>query len=270
MGPTGLIGRLFDLRGRAALITGGAGNVGRATARLLAEAGAAVSIVDNDGRGVDDTVEALLVSGYKAVGFHADVRDRSTAERAVAAAVESIGVPTILVNNVGIFRAFTADFVATPDAYWDEILAVNLTSAFVFSRAAVRAMTEVDAGGAIVNVASIGGLIAEPRHSSYAASKGGLLSLTRAMARDLAQYDIRVNAVAPGLIERESLAWEAPGRREAFVDRAPLRRLVPAEDVAAAIMFLVSAGSGSITGQSIVVDAGMTISGYVPDAGEPE
>jgi NAD(P)-dependent dehydrogenase (short-subunit alcohol dehydrogenase family) len=248
------------------LVTGAASGLGMAIARRLARAGAGVAIADRDMNGAEEVAEGIRASGRQSVAIAVDVRDSRAVSEAVARAIASLGRLDILVNNVGIYRQVST-LVDMPEEQWDEVMSVNLRSAFLFSREVVRHLIGRGDGGKIVNIASVGALVPEPLHAHYGASKGGMLSLTRSLARELAPYGINVNAVAPALIDSPRLDSEAPKRKAAFLARVPLGTLLGPDDVANAVLFLSSDASRLITGHTLVIDGGILCVGYMS---EPE
>lgn len=242
----------FD--GRRAVVTGGVSGIGRATAALLTDRGARVAIVD---RSAEELAVAAKEIGTVAV--EGDVRDESSVGRAVAEAVEALnGGIDVLVNAAGIYRIARVDDVAV--AEWDDVLDTNLRGTFLVSRAVMR--TAVAGPRAIVNVASIAAVIGDAGEPAahYNASKAGVVALTKQLAIEWAARGVRVNAVAPGVIDTPMLRlMDDPHAGQAYLDaRVPLRRLGRAEEVAEVIAFLASDGAAYVTGATVFVDGGVT------------
>jgi len=257
----------FD--GRRALVTGGALGIGRGIVRGLAAEGCAVAIADVNGRAAAELASELADSGGQIVPVVGDVSIASDAERMVAEASDQLGGLDLLVNNAGIqptewyFR-----IEDMPEDVWDRILAVNLKGVYLMSKYALPHIRDGGKGGVIVNIASVQGLQSMPRVPAYAASKGGVLSLTRNMALDYAQEGIRVVALCPGTIDSElvrDLARAEGGDIDANVERYgsyhPIGRIGRPDDVANAVLFLASDKASFITGESINVDGGFMAQG---------
>ncbi len=239
-----------ELAGLAAIVTGGASGIGLSTSLLLALRGAVVAVLDLR----PDGVPAPLV------GIECDVTDDAAVVRAVAAAVERLGGLDIVINNAGAGAAGT--IADNPDAEWFRVLDVNVVGVVRVSRAALPHLRG-SAAAAIVNTCSIAATAGLPQRALYSASKGAVLALTRAMAADHVAEGIRVNCVNPGTVETpwvQRLLDSAPdpaAERAALVARQPHGRLVSAEEVAAAIVYLASPAAGSTTGADLAVDGGM-------------
>ena len=242
----------IDLSGRVALVTGGTRGIGRAIAEALAASGAKVAIV---GRDLDRAREAAgSIPG--AAGFAGDMADPPSVEAFVAAAEAALGPVDILVNNAGLTRDNVLFRLRDED--WDAVLDANLRGAFVAIRAASRGMMK-RRWGRIINIASVVGLIGNKGQSNYAASKAGLIGLSKSVARELASRNVLSNVIAPGFIETDMTARMPPEARQALTGQIPLERLGTPADIAGLAAFLASDHAAYITGQVFVVDGGMVM-----------
>lgn len=243
-----------DFDGKVAIVTGAAGGVGGAVTRQLVERGASVVAVD-----LSSSVHELEADAVAAV--EGDASQAETAERAVRTARERWGGLDVLVNNAG--HIVYKGILDTSDEEWDRVLTVNARSMFVHSRAAIPAMLE-RGGGAIVNTASISGLVGLPGQAAYCASKGAVVQLTRQLAVEFGPQQIRVNAVAPGAIETPFLmnlvnAQEDPDALARMIKAEhPLNRWADPEEIARVIVFLASDAASFVTGTIMSVDGGFT------------
>lgn len=246
---------LIDLRGKRALVTGATKGIGAATARRLAEAGAHVTVADLDPNG-RSTSDALVADGLSASYVTCDITDAEQLRDAVAAAADGERLD-VLVNNAGIFPT-TGPIDDVTDAFVSRMLDVNLRAQYSASRDAARLMTH---GGAIVNIASIAGIRGGANITAYSASKAGVMGLTRAFANELGPRGIRVNAIAPGLVETRfaSALTSNAEISKMVIDRTALKRFAQPDDIAGAAVFLASDESRYVTGQTLAVDGGWTI-----------
>ena len=235
-----------SLEGRNALVTGGSRGIGRAIALELAHAGASVVVGYRSGK---DEAEAVAEeAGGRAV--QADVSDADEAARLVADA----GEPDVLVNNAGLTR--DGLLPRMPDEDWRDVIETNLSSVFYTCRAAVRPMMKRRAG-AIVNISSVVGLHGNPGQTNYAASKAGIIGLTKALARELGGRGVRANVIAPGYITSRLTDEISEEMRALMLQNTPLGRLGDPEDVAGAVRFLCSEAAKFITGEVLLVDGGL-------------
>jgi len=248
------------LQGRNGLVTGAARGIGSAVAHRLALEGARLVLLDLDGAGVEGTAQSIRSGGGEAIAFAADVSQRADVRRALDQARQAGFAPVqMLVNNAAWGRP--APFLEIRDEDWDRMLSVNLTSVFVVAQEVASEMV-THGGGRIVNVASLAAHTANSHQAAYAASKGGVVALTRVMAFELAPRGVLVNAVSPGPIDTELAArMLTPAARTAREQRIPQGRLGQPDEVAAAISFLLSDEASYINGTVLVVDGGLVGAG---------
>lgn len=243
----------IDLSGRVALVTGSTRGIGRAIAETLAGCGARVAVV---GRDIAKAQDVAAQVSPEALGFACDVADVASVASLVAAVEESFGSLDILVNNAGLTRDNI--MLRLKDDDWDAVLDANLRGAFAAIRAATRGMMK-RRWGRIINISSVVGLVGNKGQTNYAASKAGLIGLTKAVAKEFASRNILANAIAPGFIETDMTNAMTPEARKALIASIPLERLGSPKDVASTVAFLASEHAGYITGQVLVVDGGMVM-----------
>jgi 2-deoxy-D-gluconate 3-dehydrogenase len=259
------IHELVSLEGKVALVTGGAMGIGKGIAARLAEAGAKVMIGDVNLEAAQATVAEFAALGYTAAAVKSDVSDAADVDRTVQAVVDAWGQIDILVNNAGVYP-MTAVMDLT-EAIWDRTIDINLKGSFLMAQAAARRMIAAGRGGRIVNIASVDGFRPTGNLVHYDASKGGVVMMTRALAKDLAPFKIRVNAVAPGSIATPGtatasaqLASLTPEQMEqmmaAFMSKVPLGRMGEPDDIARTVLFLACDLSDYVDGEIVATDGG--------------
>jgi NAD(P)-dependent dehydrogenase (short-subunit alcohol dehydrogenase family) len=249
---------LFDLYGKAALVTGGASGLGFGMARALGDAGAAIVLADVDGAAAESGAAALRDRGITAAAVAVDVASATAVEHMVAATLSAMGRIDVLVCSAGV--ALNTPPLETTESDFDRIVAVNFKGVFLCNTAVARVMIP-QGGGRIVNISSLGAITPVPGRSVYCATKAAVSQLTKALAIEWVKSGVRVNAIAPGLMETpmtETLRRDQAivGR---FVARIPAGRLGLPGDLAGAVLFLASAASDYVIGQTIVVDGGWTL-----------
>ncbi len=250
----------FDLGGKVALVTGGATGIGRGIAEGLADAGASVVIAARRLEACEKACREIHErTGATMLAIRCDITSRGDVDALLKGVMGFSGRIDILVNNSGVGGS-EKPVLQMEDKDWHEVIATNLSSVFFLSRAAAGVMAERGEGGKIINVVSIGALIAWPNMSAYCASKGGCLQLTKTMALEWAKYDIQVNAILPGYFEtpmnREFFYSEA-GKR-AIATSIPAKRIANIDEIRGVAVLLASRASSFMTGSAVVVDGGQT------------
>lgn len=243
----------IDLSGKVALVTGSTRGIGRAIAGTLASCGATVAIVGRD-LAKAEAVAAEIGNGAK--GFACEISDSAQVTALVEAVEKSLGSCDILVNNAGITKDNL--MLRMKDEDWNAVIETNLRSAFVAIRAAQRGMMK-KRWGRIINIASVVGLIGNAGQANYAASKAGLIGLSKSVAKELASRNVLCNVVAPGFIKTDMTDALTPDAVEKLSSAIPLSRLGTPEDIAGAVAFLASDHAAYITGQVLAVDGGMVM-----------
>jgi NAD(P)-dependent dehydrogenase (short-subunit alcohol dehydrogenase family) len=243
---------------QVAIVTGGSRGIGRAIVERLADEGAHVVIADRNEEGGAAISRAISEGGGRAEFVRTDVTSRADVERLVEYVLQRMGRIHVLVNNAGIHDM--RPFCEETEELWERLYRVNVLGVVLPSQTVVRHMRDVG-GGVIVHTASKAGVVGEPGHVAYSASKGAVIALTRSMAVELAPDHIRVNAVCPGPVMTDMLLAAAPteAARQALAEAAPLGRVGRPEDIAAAVAYLASSDSDWCTGQAISVDGGLSI-----------
>jgi NAD(P)-dependent dehydrogenase (short-subunit alcohol dehydrogenase family) len=260
-----------ELKGRICGVTGAGRGIGAAIAEAFAAQGARVVILERDGALGQQTASRLADGGADARFVQLDVADEAAVTSAAERVASELGGLDVLVNNAGISRLGPS--MTFPLADWQDSLDVLLTGVFLCSREFGKLLRDNGRGGAIVNIASINGIVAFPMRLVYSAAKAGVISMTKILAVEWAAYGIRVNAVAPGNTETE-MVKDAIDQGlidvDAYLAHTPLARLGRPSDIAEAVLYLASDRSSFITGQVIVPDGGWTAFGWIPWSGDPD
>jgi 3-oxoacyl-[acyl-carrier protein] reductase len=246
---------MFDLTGRTALVTGATGGIGAAIARTLHKQGATVAV---SGRQVDKLEALAKELGDRIEVTPCDLGDRKAVAKLIDEAVAKLGRLDILVNNAGLTKDNL--FMVMKDEQWDDVIAVNLTSTFMLCRAGARSMMRNKTGfGRIINIASVSGVFGNPGQGNYAASKAGVIGMTKSLAREVASRGITANCIAPGFIKTAMTDALNEKQVEEISKMIPAQRFGAPEDIAAGALYLASEAGGYITGQTLHINGGMAM-----------
>jgi 3-oxoacyl-[acyl-carrier protein] reductase len=246
---------MFDLTDRTALVTGATGGIGGAIARAFHRQGATVAVSGRQAEKLDKLAAEL---GDRIQVLPCDLADRGAVAGLVDAAIAKLGRLDVLVNNAGLTKDNL--FMVMKDEQWDEVIAVNLTATFMLMRAAARAMMRAKTGyGRIVNITSISGVIGNPGQGNYAASKAGMIGMSKSLAREVASRGITVNCVAPGFISTPMTDALNEKQVNAIKEAIPAQKFGTPADVAAACVYLASPEAGYMTGQTLHVNGGLAM-----------
>jgi NAD(P)-dependent dehydrogenase (short-subunit alcohol dehydrogenase family) len=243
---------------RTAFVTGASQGIGAEIAVALARDGYDVALSSRRPEALADTAAQVTAAGARALPVELDVLSETGVERAMTAVLAGFGQIDVLVNNAGITSQKPALEITRPE--WEAIVATNLTGTFFMSQQMGRHLVATKRAGCIINIGSTHGLVGVPLRVAYGSSKGGMMQLTRLLAIEWAEHGIRVNAIAPGRVETASRATlnREPGYRERMLNRVPLHRFASCEDVAAAVCYIASPAAAYITGQTLILDGGLT------------
>ena len=250
-----------NLEGKVAIVTGAGRGIGQQIAKKLAEQGAKVAVVDLKAEWCEETVGLVKAAGSEAIGLGCNVAESADVDATVKAVIAKFGTVDIMVNNAGITK--DGLLMRMSDDDWDAVLNVNLKGTFLFTRAVARPMMKnkaadgTQAGGSIINIASVVGIMGNAGQANYTASKGGVIALTKTTAKELGSRNVRCNAVAPGFIQSKMTDVLPEDVKKAYKDTIPLKRFGTAEDIAKCVAFLAGPDAAYITGQIVSVNGGM-------------
>lgn len=244
------------LKGQKTIVTGGTKGIGRAIALTFAKEGAHVVIVGTDAAKGKEVVDEIHACGATGSFLQLDVSNYEQASERIKATIEEMGRIDVLVNNAGITRDGLLLRMSEQD--WDQVIDVNLKSCYTFCQAVLRPMMK-QRSGSIVNISSVSGLTGNPGQVNYAASKAGMIGLSKALAREVSSRNIRVNCIAPGFVETAMTKEIMEGHKDKLLASIPMGRVGQPEEIAQAVLFLASSMSSYVTGQVLAVDGGMVM-----------
>jgi NAD(P)-dependent dehydrogenase (short-subunit alcohol dehydrogenase family) len=243
-----------DLKDKVVIVTGAAGGLGRAFAHGFGRAGAKVVVADMNMAGADETVSLLAAEGISAIAVKVNVTDPASTQSMASAAMTEFGRIDVLVNNAAIYASLKrTPFTEIDPAEWDAVMAVNVKGAWLCAAAVYPLMTS---GGSIINIASATVLSGSPLWMHYVASKGAVIAMTRVMAREMGEKNVRANVIAPGFVLTEASLALMDDAASYGVDRGALKRASQPEDIVGTALFLAGQGASYMTGQTLVVDGG--------------
>ncbi|WP_333793391.1 3-oxoacyl-[acyl-carrier-protein] reductase [Hyphomicrobium sp.] len=246
---------MFDLSGKKALVTGATGGIGEGIARAFHKAGAEVALSGRQTEKLDALAKEL---GERVHVIACDLADRAAVGKLIDETIAKLGRVDILVNNAGLTRDNL--FMVMKDEQWDDVIAVNLTSTFMLMRAATRHMLRSKTGyGRIINISSVSGVMGNPGQGNYAASKAGMIGMTKSLAREVANRGITANSIAPGFISTAMTDVLTDKQKAEIAQHIPAQRFGTPEDIAAAAVYLASDEAGYMTGQTLHVNGGMAM-----------
>jgi 3-oxoacyl-[acyl-carrier protein] reductase len=246
---------MFDLTGKNALVTGATGGIGESIATTFHNAGATVAISARRKDKLDELAAAL---GGRVHVLPCDLSERDEVAKLVDGAVGAMGRLDVIVNNAGLTRDNL--FMVMKDEEWDDVIAVNLTATFMLMRAAARHMMRNRSGfGRIINISSVSGVFGNPGQANYAASKSGIIGMTKSLAREVSSRGITANCIAPGFIKTDMTAALNDKQTQEISKMIPAQRFGEAEDIAAGALYLASAAGGYVTGQTLHINGGMAM-----------
>jgi len=244
-----------NLSGQTALVTGASRGIGKSIALTLGKAGARVACIARNEEKLKETVDEIVAAGGAAEAFALNVTDSEAVQAVVEKIAEEWEKLDILVNNAGITRDTLLPRMS--DEEWDDVIATNLRSVFLFSRVGIQVMMR-KRYGRIINISSVSGIMGNPGQANYSASKAGIIGFTQTVAREIAGRKVTVNAICPGFIATEMTDALGPAVQDEVKKRVPAKRLGKAEEIADAVLYLASESGSYITGQVLTVDGGLT------------